>query len=248
MNPKFIMRNFVILFSGFVFALMVYACSEVLSPATEPVPATEPPVTTAMPTESNITDDSNSGAILETRRLTLEFPPKIKADSASEIVRLTLEVDDLGNITPTAYFETNTVTGKEIQIPNLYDTHNVGVEASFDIAGVEVKPTGVTYQPLLKGKPVTFLWSMRSANVGTFNGAIFVYLVLVDKTTQEESRLPISIQLVEIEAVDFFGFSVNFVKTSGIVGSVLGVIVGFPFFDDIVKYLWNKRKKKKVKK
>src|SRR5688572_23526250 len=46
-------------------------------------------------------------AVPETRRLTLEYPPKMRAGVESSIVRLTLEVDDLGNITPTAQFEGN---------------------------------------------------------------------------------------------------------------------------------------------
>jgi hypothetical protein len=230
----------------FIFAFIVYACGASV-PATEPVPATEEPATTAVPTES-ITTNQDAGALLETRRLTLEFPPKIKADSASDIVRLTLEVDDLGNITPTAYFESNTVTGEVIQIPNLYETHNVGVEASFDIAGFEVKPSGSVYQPMQQGKPITFTWSIRSPQVGKFRGTIWVHLVFVDKVTNEESRVPISAQIVDIEAVDLFGFSTNFVRASGVVGSVLGIIVGFPFFDDIVKYVWSKRKKNRKEK
>ncbi|MBX3037888.1 MAG: hypothetical protein KF758_13345 [Anaerolineales bacterium] len=219
------------------------------------VPATESPsqiLTDVAPTQPIIVSTPQSPslqpALLETRRITLEFPPKIKADSASDIIRLTLEVDDLGNVTPTAYYETNTVTGEVIQIPDLYETHNVGVETNFDIAGVDVKPSGITYQPLHKGKPVTFYWSIRAPQVGKFRGTIWVHLVFVDKVTGEESRRAVSAQIVEIEAVDFFGFSVNFVRTSGVVGSVLGIIVGFPFFDDIVKYWWNKRKKRKVKK
>lgn len=212
-------------------------------PATEYPPATEPPVATVIPTES-ITEQG-SGAVLETRRLTLEFPPTIKADSESDIVRLTLEVDDLGNITPTAYYEENIVTGDVIQIPNLYETHNVGVEARFDIAGVEVEPSGNTYQPMIQGEPVKFFWSIRANQVGQFRGTILINLIFVNRATGEESRKAVSAQIVEIESVDFFGFSTNFVRTSGVVGSVLGVVVGFPFFDDIVKYLWGKRKKKK---
>ncbi|MBL8089876.1 MAG: hypothetical protein JNJ43_06090 [Anaerolineales bacterium] len=203
---------------------------------------------TGIATNPSVDEPISEGVLLETRRLTLEFPPKIKADSASDIIRLTLEVDDLGNVTPTAYYETNTITGEVIQIPDLYETHNVGVEANFDIAGVDVKPSGITYQPLQKGKSVTFYWSIRAPQVGKFRGTIWVHLVFVDKLTGEESRRAVSAQIVEIEAVDFFGFSVNFVRTSGVVGSVLGIIVGFPFFDDIVKYWWNKRKKRKVKK
>lgn len=245
-SKKTFPRNIFLLILTWIVIFVLYACGGG-APATEPVPATEEPVATAIATESVTSQDTN-GAILETRRLTLEFPPKIKADSSSDIVRLTLEVDDLGNITPTAYYETNTITGEVIQIPNLYETHNVGVEASFDIAGFEVKPAGNVYQPMRQGQPVTFTWSIRSPQVGKFRGTIWVHLVFVDKATDEETRLPVSAQIVDIEAVDLFGFSTNFVKTSGVVGSVLGIIVGFPFFDDIVKYWWSKRKKKKVKK
>jgi hypothetical protein len=247
-------RNIFLLFIIWILLFVLSACGGM--PATQPSdvatypPATEEPVgvpTQISPTQQ-ISTDAAQPALLETRRLTLEFPPKIKADSASDIVRLTLEVDDLGNITPTAYYEENVITGEVIQIPNLYETHHVGVEASFDIAGFEVKPAGSIYQPMQSGKPVTFTWSIRSPQVGEFRGTIWVHLIFVDKITNEETRLPVSAQIVDIEAVDLFGFSTNFVKTSGVVGSVLGIIVGFPFFDDIVKYVWGKRKKKKSKK
>jgi hypothetical protein len=218
-----------------------------LNPPVTPVPATTQIPNLLTPT-SLPNNDFAQPALLETRRLTLEFPPKIKADSASDIVRLTLEVDDLENITPTAFYAENTVTGEVIQIPNLYETHNVGVETRFDIAGLQVEPAGDVYQPLQQGLPVTFYWSIRAPQVGKFRGTIWVHLVFVDKVTGEESRRAVSAQIVDIEAVDFFGFSVNFVRTSGVIGSVLGIIVSFPFFDDVVKYLWSRRKKKKVKK
>ena len=50
-------------------------------------------------------------AIPERRRLTLEFPPQIRAGD-SDLVRLTLEVDDLGNLTPTAEI----VGGRELDL------------------------------------------------------------------------------------------------------------------------------------
>lgn len=218
------------------------------------VPATESPshtITEIPPTQpitaSTPQSPSLQPTLLETRRLTLEFPPKIKADAGSDIVRLTLEVDDLGNITPTAFYQENVITGEVIQIPNLYETHNVGAETRFDIAGIQVEPSGNVYQPMRQGEPVTFYWSIRSSQVGKYRGTIWLYLVFVDRISGEESRMPVSVQIVDIEAVDFFGFSVNFVRTSGVIGSVLGVIVGFPFFDDIVKYLWGRRKKRKPK-
>ena len=60
---------------------------------TEPLPSELP--TSAVP------DSTPQPALPERRRLTLEFPPQIRAGD-SDVVRLTLEVDDLGSITPTA--------------------------------------------------------------------------------------------------------------------------------------------------
>src|SRR5512140_1324110 len=63
-------------------------------------------------------------AIPEPRRVTLEYPPHIRQGD-SDVVRLTLEVDSLGNVTPTAETQGNTLKGQTVQIPNLYETHTV---------------------------------------------------------------------------------------------------------------------------
>src|SRR5271157_494877 len=81
-------------------------------------------------------------AIPESRRLTLEYPPNIRVGD-SDVIRLTLEVDTLGNITPTAEVHGNIVSGKIVQIPNVYDTHNVFAEARLDIAGPNVRPPDI---------------------------------------------------------------------------------------------------------
>src|SRR5512138_1354461 len=57
-------------------------------------------------------------ALPERRRLTLEFPPEIRVGDA-DVVRLTLEVDELGNLTPTAEIGGHVVTGQTVEIPNL---------------------------------------------------------------------------------------------------------------------------------
>ena len=234
-----------------LWTMVLYGCSataiteapssEVTEVPTSVAVTEEPPLTTATPGQ---TDSPTRPAIPETRRLTLEYPLRIRAGAESEIVRLTLEVDEFGNLTPTAEMEGNVVEGEVIEIPNLYETHDVMAEARFDIAGMDVQPPGATFQPLVQGAPVTFYWSIRPPEVGRYRGTIWLHLVFIERSTGEESRMAVSAQIVEIEAVDFFGFSTNFVRTSGVIGSVLGVIVGFPFFDDIVKYFLNRFKKK----
>lgn len=181
-------------------------------------------------------------AINESRRLTLEFPPVIRAGD-SDIVRLTLEADDLGNITPTAQFEEHVVTGEIVRIPNLYVSHHVVAESRFDLAGMEVRPAELISIPLAKGQSATFSWSIRPPDTGLYRGTIWLYLRFVDKLNGEESQITVSAQIVEIEAVNLFGLSGSFARTTGLVGSVIGTIMGIPFFEDIVKYIYRRRRK-----
>jgi hypothetical protein len=181
-------------------------------------------------------------ALPERRYLTLEFPAEIRAGD-SDVVRLTLEADDLGNVTPTAEIGGNVVTGDVIEIPNLYESHHVIAEARFDIAGIEVRPSELISEPLAQRNSATFYWSIRPQEVGIYRGTIWLYLRFVAKQSGEESQKTISAQIVEIEAVNFLGLSGEFARTTGVVGSIVGTIIGFPFFEDILKFLFRRRKK-----
>ncbi|MBI3739861.1 MAG: hypothetical protein HY258_12505 [Chloroflexi bacterium] len=182
-------------------------------------------------------------AIPESRRLTLEYPPKIRTGD-SDVIRLTLEVDTLGNITPTAMIQGNAVTGTTVQVPNLYDTHYVTAEARLDLAGVEVRPPEAIDQALLPGQSVTFYWSVRPTESGTYRGTAWMFLRFVDKVSGVESRNALSAQTVQIEATNFFGLTGSAARAAGGVGSVLGAILGFPFADDILKWLLNRLRKR----
>lgn len=181
----------------------------------------------------------------ERRYLTLEFPPKIRAGD-SDIVRLTLEVDDLGNITPTAEIEGNVITGEVIEIPNLYETHHVVAEARFDIAGVEIRPTELISAPLAQGQSAVFYWSIRPGEAGVYRGTIWLYLRFVDKSSGDESRKTVSAQIVEIEAVNLLGLPANVARSTGLIGSLVGTVLGFPFFEDILKFILNRLKKRVI--
>jgi hypothetical protein len=181
-------------------------------------------------------------AIPEMRRLTLEFPPKIRAGD-SDVVRLTLEVDASGNVTPTAVINGNVVTGEVIEIPNLYETHHVIAEARLDMAGMQISPPDLSSQTLLPGQSIRFFWSIRPDVVGRYRGTVWLFLRFVDKVSGEESRTAVSAQMVEIEAVNLFGVSARVVRSVGAVGSVVGTVIGFPFLEDIVKFLLKRRPK-----
>ena len=231
--------------------LTISACGGAAAP--EEAPAADEPVlqpTFSAPEEPVVTEEPSIivptfvPAIPERRMLTLEFPPQIRVGD-SDRVRLTLEVDDLGNIIPTAEVEGNVVTGEVILIPNLYETHHVIAEARFDIAGVQVSPSEVFSQTLSQGQSVTFYWSVRPQEVGVYRGTIWFYLRFVDNVSGEESQKTVSAQLVEIEAVSLLGIPTGLVRAFGGIGSVVGAIVGFPFFEDIVRFIYGRRKRVK---
>jgi len=200
----------------------------------QPVAATQAPEPTQIPIPA---------AIPESRLLILEYPPRMRAAAEGDVVRLTLEVDDLGNITPTAKVEGNLITGEKIEIPDLYETHDVTAEARLDLAGVIVQPSDSTFEPLKPGQSVTFYWSIHPQAVGVYRGTVWLHLNFVERISGEKSRIAVSAQVVEIKAVDFFGMSVNVARTSGVVGSVLGGVLGFPFIEEILRFLFRKRKK-----
>lgn len=246
-------RSFIFPFPLFIaLAFVISACGGAAPAAEEP--AAVPQLTSSAPEEpaeavptqpaqlpTQIVPATSVPAIPEQRRLTLEFPPQIRTGD-SDRVRLTLEVDDSGNIIPTAEVEGNVVTGEVVEIPNLYETHNVIAEAKFDIAGVQVSPPETISQTLSQGQSVTFYWSVRPEQTGVYRGTIWFYLRFVDKVSGEEGQKTVSAQMVEIEAVSLLGLPVGVVKTFGSVGSIIGAIIGFPFIDDILKFIIGRRK------
>ena len=243
-EPRFSPRSISpVLVAISILLLAVLACGGSTS-ASEPPSEAEPEATSPLPVVNpTAIAVTAQPALPEKRFLTLEFPPKIRAGD-SDIVRLTLEVDDRGNIVPTAEVEGNVVTGEVIEIPNLYETHHVIAEARFDIAGVEVRPSELISEPIAQGQAAVFFWSVRPQDVGVYRGTIWLYLRFVDRSSAEESQKTVSAQTVEIEATNFLGLSANLARSTGVVGSILGTILGLPFFEDIVKLFLRNRLKK----
>ncbi len=206
------------------------------------VPAATPvnpdrPTTEATQVQSGIegaataTPAVGSPAILEARRLTLEWPPSLRAGDA-DLVRLTLEVDDLGGITPTAELEGHETVGETVYIPDVYATHSVFAEARLDLAGMEVLPAEVISQPLLPGQSVTYYWSVSSDDIGVYRGTVWLYLRFLPLDGGLPSERPLSAQMIEIETVNLLGLGGTPARWLGAVGLFFGGMLGL---DDLLK-------------
>ncbi len=179
--------------------------------------------------------------LTESRRLNLEWPPKLR-EGDSGVVKMTLEVDDQGNITPTAEIEGNEVRGETVVIQNLYDTHNVLAEARLDMAGVEVSPEGEVSEPLRPGQAATFFWNIRTPQVGRFKGTVWLHLRFVPlKGDEPESRTLVSAQVIDVDTVNFLGLGGTPARLLGGMGTLVGSILGL---DNVIPWIWGRLRKK----
>ena len=149
----------------------------------------------------------------------------------------------MGNIIPTAEIDGHEVGGEVVSIPNLYETHHVIAEARMDMAGVQILPADTVSEPLLPGESVTFYWSVSPAEAGNYRGTVWLYLRFVPKDGGEEMRRTISSQLIDIRSTTLFGIKFGSARFLGILGSFIGTVLGFPFVDDLFKWLWKRMRR-----
>lgn len=191
----------------------------------------------AVPTQAQIVE--LPPAVPEARMLTLEYPPSIRAGD-SDVVRLTLEVDNLGNLTPTVSVAGDVTQGQVVVIPNVYETHNVLAEARLDLAGADVRPSDTVSEPLLPGQKVTFYWSVKPDDIGDYKGTVWFYLHFVPKAGGVESRQALSAQAIEINSTALFGLKAGVARWLGLAGTFLGSILGFPFLEQVLQWVWKR--------
>jgi hypothetical protein len=179
-------------------------------------------------------------AIPESRLLFMEWPPTIRVGDSRRI-HLSLQVDTEGRLTPTVSEAGNVSRGVPLQIPNLYETHNVVVEARFDIAGLEVSPQGDVMEPMQPGQAVNFYWSVKPTEVGTYQGTIWLHLHFIPLQGGADSRIALTAQPVEINAINFLGLGGTPARILGGVGVLLGSVLSL---DNILSWVWGLLKKK----
>lgn len=182
-------------------------------------------------------------AVPEQRLLSLDYPAFVRMGDA-ERVYLTLQVDSHGNLTPTARVGGNIVQGEAIEIPNIYETHHLWAEARLDLAGMVVQPAELVSETMFPGQTISFFWSIQPQTAGKYKGTVWLYLRFIPKEGGAESRRALSAQLIEIEAVTFYGLKADTARWLGLAGTTLSAVVGFPFLKDIVQWLLSRQKKR----
>jgi hypothetical protein len=196
------------------------------------------PVATPRPTSVLLLPTQFSPATLQERRLAvLEWPSSIHVGD-SDVLTLTLLVDQAGRLTPTAQIGSHKVTGAAIFIPDLYDTYNLVAAARLDLAGVQVSPQGMVSQPMRPGQNIFFSWSISPNQLGQYRGTLWLYLNLVPKNGGDADQLTLLAPQIQIESVSVLGLPGPVARWSGVAGTGLSFVFGFPFIELLLKKLW----------
>jgi hypothetical protein len=172
--------------------------------------------------------------IPEERLLVVEWPRKIRVGDI-DTIRVTLKLKNKSILTPTTIISDQESIGEIVHYANLYQTHNVFAEARLDINGTEIAPAPEIVEVLRPGKQVNITWSIRPDHSGQLRGLIWFHLHFIPISGGVESRIPLTAQIVEIEAVNFLGLGGNMARLVGVLGTLLGSVLGL---DNLFLWFW----------
>ena len=176
------------------------------------------------------TEATSIPALLEERRLTLEFPSEIRLGD-SDVVRLTFEASGDGTLVSSPEVQAQNPVGVSAQLQNAYETYNVVAEAQLDLAGAQITPYGPVSEPLLPGQPTAFAWSVRPQSPGTSRGTVWLFLIFTDKETGTAIREPMTAQSIVIQSTSLLGLP----GTSARIAGGLGLLAGVALVSPIIK-------------
>ena len=148
----------------------------------------------------------------EARTIRLEFSPVMRAGD-SQIVELNLTADG------------------EAADTSLYEEYRVIAEARLELPFANVRPADIVSTALGQGGAATFYWEVTPREQGVSRGTAWLYLRLVPKAggPAGETRGAVSAQSVAIRSRSVLGRTGSQARAMGVVGSLVGLWLGFPF-------------------
>ena len=178
----------------------------------------------------------------EQRLISLEYPLQLRTGGV-KIVRIRVDMDEHGQITPTAEIGGQAIQGRVISIPNLYDTHNLVLESRLDVAGLQIEPAGSQSEPLRPGRAVSFDWRVHANSPGTFQGSLWLYLNIVPKAGGDVERRTLLAPLIEMRASSFLGLNQYWADGLGVAGLIASSMLGVPFISSWLQQLRQRKTK-----
>lgn len=178
--------------------------------------------------------------LLERRLLVLEWPQTMR-EKDSDLIMLSINMDETALATPTLPIPEPGDEGTPVQIPDLYETHNVFAVARLDMVGMEADRNDIR-EPLRPGQPVTFYWSVRASEAGRYRGVVWLHVELVPKDGGNTEEILLLARPIEINAVTVLGMPGDLARILGMIGVFVSTVIGYPFIQKWIES-WQNRKK-----
>ena len=144
----------------------------------------------------------------EARTIHLTFSPRMRAGD-SQIVEMNLTSD-----------------GQSADGGG-YEDYNLIAEARLDLSLADVRPADTVSTALVEGGGATFYWEVSPREGGALRGTVWLYLRFIPKAGGDETRQPVSAQLIEIHPTSILGRSGTEARVAGVAGSLLALMLGF---------------------
>lgn len=186
--------------------------------------------------------DGQGGQLLSTtgyeqRVVELEWPRQFRV-GRSGVVRITLKMLENGTLQPVAEIADNEVLATPILITDRYATHNAFVTATIAAPDFTVEWVTPATQPLAKGDPVEWRWTLESGSAQSSVIALGLNISWEAKPGNPPGpqNVPIWGQAVQVDVNYVFGTIT--VPQASIVSTVLGVlgaIAQYPLLEKVLE-------------
>jgi hypothetical protein len=150
------------------------------------------------------------------RLLELSWPKSLRLGDEGT-VRLTVRVL---SSEPTAS-QASSETAEPVQ-PGMDNAYHFVLQSHLDLPGMAHTPTGEVSQAMLPDQPVVFLWYLRPASSGIFNGKVWLHLRFIPPSPAQEQRILLAAQQVDIQVTSLLGMSGSQARLAGSLGLVVG--------------------------
>ncbi len=173
---------------------------------------------------SQISEVAGVPAVLEVRNLTLEAPVLLRIGEQG-LVRL--------SFVPRPVMPELADSG---ELKDIFDTHQVTVEARLEVGGLEVTPQGTLARSLVPAQPVTFEWIIFPHQPEAYEGTVWFYLRFLPKDGSPGTSRPVSAQQLVIRPTSFFGLAGSHARMAGGMGALIGLMLAVEWLAP-----WNRR-------
>ncbi len=220
----------------FVIIVLLFAAAAGCSPRIERVPPSGQSINPLPTLTPNATPQPQ---LLERRLLVLEWPQTMR-EKDSDLIVLSITMDESGRVTPTVAIPEPNDEDLPVEIPDLYETHNIVAIARLDMAGLDADRSEMR-EPLRPGRTVTFRWSVRAAEAGRYRGVVWLHIEMVPKAGGEVEEILLLARPIEINAVTVLGMPGDLARILGMLGVFISTVIGYPFIQKWIEN-WQKRR------